>query len=503
MRRVTGIVFKDITMENVSNPIFIDGTYCPEGQKPYPCPPGRVAVTIDNIMFDNITGTGRWDTVVNFDCSAVSPCRNITLQRVHLTPIAGGQGIIKCNNADNMTWVDTPHSAQCSTYLDGSLTRHGLAGGRGFNSTRDEVESRSSALVTDYHSDISLKSDDYTNAGDVAEPEATAALGEAGKELAYSTLLANHNIGGRQPRSPPSTWACELKTDASTIPQRVASPADISFTVLENWLIICNGQHNFSVSMRSPEFSITVGLIGTPNGTIKLAPVSYDRRSMIFGDIGHPAFPWSMEIAYPPAFLRHATLSISVRLVWSPEEQTLRKTAGYNISQPQPLLTVAEIILERVPAIPTGWLQLDANHGNLESYPGLFSGFFAAIEFPYASSRINGSEFVLAHQPGVRFNGPGAPQYSRTSVVGVVATRHTTLQSFDIFVAANRVGQPGRHVNYNVWWTLPFPYSLSDVLGLTLRQKLFTPFAANFDSLAGRASTSVRGWTRLRLAIRA
>ena len=120
-------------MENVSNPIFIDGTYCPKGQRPYPCPPGRVAVAIDNIMFDNITGTGRWDTVINFDCSAISPCRNLTLQRVHLTPISGGQGIIKCNNTDNLTWVDTPHSAQCSTYINGSLTRHGLvaAGGPG------------------------------------------------------------------------------------------------------------------------------------------------------------------------------------------------------------------------------------------------------------------------------------------------------------------------------------------------------------------------------------
>ena len=53
---VTGITYRNISMQAVVNPILIDGEYCPKSQKPYPCPPGKVAVAITDILFEDISG---------------------------------------------------------------------------------------------------------------------------------------------------------------------------------------------------------------------------------------------------------------------------------------------------------------------------------------------------------------------------------------------------------------------------------------------------------------
>lgn len=110
---VTGITYRNIVMSKVINPILIDGAYCPISQKPYPCPPGKVAVKIENVLFENITGSGAVGRVGRFGCSAVSPCTNITLRDVNLTAGARllGKPKFDCANAHGPRAVDvTPAS---------------------------------------------------------------------------------------------------------------------------------------------------------------------------------------------------------------------------------------------------------------------------------------------------------------------------------------------------------------------------------------------------------
>ena len=89
---ISGIVFDDILLQNVQMGILINGNYCPKSQKPYPCPPGNAAVRIEDILFENVRGTvsgkqQRDDVVVvaSFNCSQLSPCKNINLKRVQLS----------------------------------------------------------------------------------------------------------------------------------------------------------------------------------------------------------------------------------------------------------------------------------------------------------------------------------------------------------------------------------------------------------------------------------
>lgn len=83
---VTGIVFENIHMDAVRNPIIIDQYYC-LGRS---CPNQTAAVHVSHVSYSGIKGT--YDTrspPMHFGCSDAVPCTNITLTDVELLPAAG------------------------------------------------------------------------------------------------------------------------------------------------------------------------------------------------------------------------------------------------------------------------------------------------------------------------------------------------------------------------------------------------------------------------------
>ncbi|KAE9595526.1 putative polygalacturonase [Lupinus albus] len=83
------IVYEDITMIDVHNPINIDQEYCPFrncGNKVTPS-----GVQISDISYRNIRGTCRGDVAVNFRCSASNPCQNISLENIDLRRSSGSK----------------------------------------------------------------------------------------------------------------------------------------------------------------------------------------------------------------------------------------------------------------------------------------------------------------------------------------------------------------------------------------------------------------------------
>ncbi|CAA6653901.1 unnamed protein product [Spirodela intermedia] len=83
---VSGIVFENIHMDAVRNPIIIDQYYC-LGRS---CPNQTAAVHVSHISYNGIKGT--YDTrspPMHFGCSDAVPCTNITLTDVELLPAAG------------------------------------------------------------------------------------------------------------------------------------------------------------------------------------------------------------------------------------------------------------------------------------------------------------------------------------------------------------------------------------------------------------------------------
>ncbi|XP_022156858.1 polygalacturonase-like [Momordica charantia] len=76
------IIFQDILMLNVQNPIIIDQNYCPHAQA---CPGQDSGVKISNVTYKNIHGISASEVAVKFDCSPKFPCSGIRVEDVRLS----------------------------------------------------------------------------------------------------------------------------------------------------------------------------------------------------------------------------------------------------------------------------------------------------------------------------------------------------------------------------------------------------------------------------------
>ncbi|XP_062089824.1 probable polygalacturonase At1g80170 isoform X2 [Humulus lupulus] len=80
------ILFQNVLMENVSNPIIIDQYYC-DSQKP--CHNQTLAVKVENISFKHIKGTSATEEAIKFTCSNNLPCEGLYLEDVQLLSCIG------------------------------------------------------------------------------------------------------------------------------------------------------------------------------------------------------------------------------------------------------------------------------------------------------------------------------------------------------------------------------------------------------------------------------
>ncbi|XP_042456082.1 polygalacturonase-like [Zingiber officinale] len=86
------IVFKNIVMQNVKNPIIIDQNYCDSNK---PCHEQGSAVEVGNVLYKNITGTSASEDAIALSCSKATPCHGIVLQDINL----GHSTQSSCENA--------------------------------------------------------------------------------------------------------------------------------------------------------------------------------------------------------------------------------------------------------------------------------------------------------------------------------------------------------------------------------------------------------------------
>ncbi|WZZ73230.1 hypothetical protein YC2023_084600 [Brassica napus] len=90
------IVFKDITLTETQNPIIIDQHYIDKGHIHVE---ESSAVAISNVIFTNIHGTSQKDEIIKIDCSDVTSCKDIVLDRIDITTFDGNKPLIECSNA--------------------------------------------------------------------------------------------------------------------------------------------------------------------------------------------------------------------------------------------------------------------------------------------------------------------------------------------------------------------------------------------------------------------
>ncbi|XP_065854226.1 exopolygalacturonase-like [Euphorbia lathyris] len=91
------MVFEDITMNNVSNPILIDQMYCPSNH----CNKQTQSnVKLSKISFRNIRGTSFTPKAIQLICSKQYPCEEVDLGGINLQYVgkAPGRAIAECVN---------------------------------------------------------------------------------------------------------------------------------------------------------------------------------------------------------------------------------------------------------------------------------------------------------------------------------------------------------------------------------------------------------------------
>jgi polygalacturonase len=111
----TGVVrdirYRNIRFDDVYLPIQLLGHYCP-----WPCntPDGDSAVTFRDISFHNIQGSGKQrNTVVEFKCSEFAPCENITMEGVNLVARGGVEGLMTCENVNDLSIDEESLPSKC------------------------------------------------------------------------------------------------------------------------------------------------------------------------------------------------------------------------------------------------------------------------------------------------------------------------------------------------------------------------------------------------------
>lgn len=102
------MVFENMIMKDVQNPIIIDQKYCPY----YYCEHKHVSgVTLKDITFKNIKGTSSMQVAVLLRCGV--PCQGVVLQDVDLKYMGEGGSSSKCENA-MATYVGYQHPEPCA-----------------------------------------------------------------------------------------------------------------------------------------------------------------------------------------------------------------------------------------------------------------------------------------------------------------------------------------------------------------------------------------------------
>ena len=243
--------------------------------------------------------------------------------------------------------------------------------------------------------------------------------------------------------------------------------SQVKLDMRDTILRISHDGQSLDISLNCPKF--TFNGTSTSEG---IAPIS------IVGDISSGQV---VTVSYNPIAL-DGLVSIEPQLLlqWSPEEKIVRKWARYRITGTPSNLVLQEIILGSISRTsllgdPIIWVP--------QSYPAFVKGFFLGIEFPVASTRIEGQNLIMGHKPGLR---PLANVWyeSRRAIYGA-ATPGKEQKAFEDYITLNRPQPTGLHINYNTWWTAPYPtYTETNILALMqqFKDNLTTPYGVSIDT---------------------
>ncbi|KAK9691632.1 hypothetical protein RND81_09G208700 [Saponaria officinalis] len=107
---VSNILYEDISLTNVDNPIIIEQNYCPSKT----CPKGNSKVRITDVKFRNIHGTSLTNNAVNLQCSGSNPCDKIELKDIDIKYVKGTKTTISTCSHVNVQAIGVQMPKPCT-----------------------------------------------------------------------------------------------------------------------------------------------------------------------------------------------------------------------------------------------------------------------------------------------------------------------------------------------------------------------------------------------------
>jgi len=251
-----------------------------------------------------------------------------------------------------------------------------------------------------------------------------------------------------------------------------AATGDVSFNVNGTTLQIAHDGQSFGVSLACPVFVFNITT--TAEG---IAPVS------IVGDISSGQV---ITVSYNRIYLNGLIyIEPQLLLQWSPADGVVRKWVYYCLKGNTSGVVLQEIVLEKT---AQSLLTAAPLINSPQSYPAFANGFFLGVEFPIASTRIEGTNLILGHKPGLR---PVSYQYyeSRKAIYGV-ATPGKEKKAFLDYITLHRPQPTSLHINYNSWWSAAATESGTLSTMQQFKSNLTDPYGVAFDTF-----TIDHGWS--------
>ena len=235
----------------------------------------------------------------------------------------------------------------------------------------------------------------------------------------------------------------------------------------DDHVLISHGACLLSVSLRSPRLMFQ----GMDGGTSETPPAA------VQGDLSSGA---PVVVTYDPVPVGDVGLvGVRMHLQWSPGERILRKWAVLDVLKADEVLLLEEVIFD---ALDASAMLEDPRTSPPRSTPVFLPGFFAGIEFPVASTRVEGGRALIGHSPMTTLQ-QGDTYETRRAVYGATEPKGERA-AFHRYIEHHRPTPKGLHINYNSWWTSPVPFSEQNILDLmaVFERELYARHGVALDS---------------------
>ncbi|HOX37833.1 MAG TPA: NPCBM/NEW2 domain-containing protein [Candidatus Brocadiia bacterium] len=178
-------------------------------------------------------------------------------------------------------------------------------------------------------------------------------------------------------------------------------------------------------------------------------------------------------VAWPISSPRRAI----IRATYRTDGSVARKWATIEFQDGPPAI-LKSVTLDEIDAAG----QEPKHRADVQSHAVICRSFFVGVEFPIATTKVEGTRVILSHAPG-KLVAPGETFRTRTAVYGA-AIPGSSRKAFESYIASLRPTPRGIHFNYNSWWTSPVPYTEGDILKIIgeFRRNLHDPYGVSPDS---------------------